>query len=54
MQDLRFFKVPYIAPFHYQMSHLLNNRTLWETMPIWQGALAPGGSLYVLLIHLFT
>ena len=46
MQDMRFFKIGQIAPFHLPMSDLLENRERWESMPIWRGQFAPGGSRY--------
>ena len=47
MNHLRFFKMKHIIPNQNGIASLLSNRTLWETMPIWEGSTAPGGSLYV-------
>ncbi|KAL8286253.1 hypothetical protein RQP46_004741 [Phenoliferia psychrophenolica] len=52
MKDLRFFKIGQIAPFHVPMSDLLAHRERWESMPIWKGEFAPGGSREWILVPL--
>ena len=46
LQDLRFFRIGQIAPFHGPMSALLENEEHWKSMPVWSGSFAPGGNRY--------